>query len=112
VGPDLTVLSQIISRQRIPTVFKLYWSRSNPHQPREVSVGGSFNQWCLVPMNGTQGSVGHWCIIIDLPEGVHEYKFKVDDQWVHNPKERTVDDGLGGKNNVITVLKSDFEVYL
>jgi len=54
--------------------------------------------------------IGQWCIIIDLGEGVHQYKFKVDDQWVHNPREETVSDGMGGFNNVIKVEKSDFDV--
>ncbi len=45
-----------------------------------------------------------------LQEGEHQYKFKVDYRWIHNPRERTVTDGMGGFNNVITVDKTDIEV--
>ncbi len=50
------------------------------------------------------------CFSSSLQEGEHQYKFKVDDRWIHNPRERTVPDGMGGFNNVITVDKTDFEV--
>jgi hypothetical protein len=36
---------------------------------------------------------------------------QIDNQWMHNPRDRSVDDGLGGKNNVIVVRPSDFEVF-
>lgn len=109
----------------VPTVFKLYWPKSGLNaQPREVFVGGSFNKWQLVRMHGSAMATGrprgggvkepsgpccNWIIIIDLPEGQHQYKFKVDREWIHNPKEKTVPDGMGGYNNVVTVRKSDFE---
>ncbi len=119
------------NKRLIPTVFKLYW----PRLASSVFVAGSFNNWQLVPMHGSsgltkkrydpsmrRGSIGpgtgigsgkccNWIIIVDLPEGEHQYKFKVDDQWVHNPKEKTVPDGMNGWNNVIAVKKSDFEVF-
>ena len=30
--------------------------------------------------------------------------------WVHNARERMVPDGMGGYNNVIKVVKTDFQV--
>lgn len=93
--------------EKIPTVFK--WSSpSFAFDPTSVHIGGSFNDWEVVPMRGSNKS---WVIIIDLPEGEHTYKFKVDDKWMHNPREKTVADGCGGFNNVITVRSSDYEVF-
>jgi Glycogen recognition site of AMP-activated protein kinase len=48
---------------------------------------------------------------VDLAEGEHEYKFLVDGQWMHDPTEPVIDNGIGSKNNVISVKKSDFEVF-
>ena len=89
-------------------MFRLYWPPYLQDQPTEVFVGGSFNNWNLVRMNGSKKC--SWCIIIDLPVGDHQYKFNVNGHWVHNPKEKLVDDGMGGFNNVVTVKLSDFEV--
>lgn len=33
--------------------------------------------------------------IIDLPEGVHQYKFIVDDEWRYNPDLPTMPDRYG-----------------
>ena len=47
---------------------------------------------------------------MDLPEGDHQYKFYVDGKWEHDPNQGTIDDSFNGKNNIVTVKKSDFEV--
>jgi 5'-AMP-activated protein kinase regulatory beta subunit len=45
-----------------------------------------------------------------LPEGDHQYKFVVDGKWEHDPTQTIIDDNFNGKNNIVTVKKSDFEV--
>jgi len=40
-----------------------------------------------------------------------QYKFNVDGVWMHHPLEPTVDDGVGGFNNVIRVTEADAEVF-
>ena len=92
----------------VPTVFT--WPNPGSSQPQEVLLSGSFNGWQPVLMSGS-GQTKYWCIVLDLPEGEHTFKFLVDGQWMHNPKENTVDDGMGGKNNVIAVSRTDFEVF-
>ena len=32
-------------------------------------------------------SQGDFTVIVDLPEGEHQYKFYVDGDWLHNPDE-------------------------
>jgi 5'-AMP-activated protein kinase regulatory beta subunit len=41
--------------------------------------------------------------IIDLPEGVHQYKFIVDDEWRYNPDLPTMPDRSGAVNNFLEV---------
>ena len=79
-------------------------------EPKIVEIGGSFNAWAVVAMKGSNNK--SWVIIIDLEEGEHEYKFRVDGQWMHNPREKTVSDGMGGYNNIVTVRPSDHEVRI
>ncbi len=55
-------------------------------------------------------SDGDFITIVDLPEGEHQYKFVVDGKWEHDPNQSTIDDGFNGRNNIVTVKKSDFEV--
>lgn len=77
-------------------------------KPKEVLLSGSFNGWQPIRMNASHSN---FVMILDLPEGSHEYKFRVDGVWQHNPKEATTSDGMGGYNNVIKVTESDFEVF-
>ena len=40
-----------------------------------------------------------------------QYKFNVDGVWMHHPREPTVNDGVGGFNNIIRVTEADAEVF-
>lgn len=86
----------------LPTVFK--WAGGG----KDVCISGSFSDWKPIPMVQSHGD---FALILEIPEGDHEYKFKVDGQWQHNPNEPTVDNDVGTKNNVISVKKSDFLVF-
>lgn len=107
LGSKEATLKTSTHKRLVPTVFK-WVVPSFMFEPKAVWISGSFNNWEKVLMHGSKT---HWVIIIDLPEGEHQYKFKVDDKWFHNQKEPTVPDGMGGLNNVIVVRKSDFEVF-
>lgn len=56
-------------------------------------------------------SHGDFVTIIDLPEGEYHYKFYVDGEWRHDPSLKIIDNGMGSKNNIVSVKKSDFEVF-
>lgn len=86
----------------LPTVFK--WDGGG----KQVYISGTFNNWKTIPMSKSHGD---FVTILDLPEGEHQFKFQVDGQWVHDPGMSTIDNGLGSKNNVIKVKKTDFEVF-
>lgn len=56
-------------------------------------------------------SHGDFVLIVDLPEGDHQYKFCVDGEWRHDSKLKNIDNDVGTKNNLVTVRQSDFEVF-
>lgn len=86
----------------LPTVFK--WEGGG----KDVCISGTFTNWKPIPMVHSHGD---FVVILDVPEGNHQYKFMVDGQWVHDQNEPTVDNDLGTKNNLINVKQSDFEVF-
>ncbi|XP_060571068.1 5'-AMP-activated protein kinase subunit beta-2-like isoform X3 [Ruditapes philippinarum] len=114
-----TTLSQTDNREKeerlLPTVFK--WEGGG----KEVFVSGSFNNWkTKIPLAKSDDIQdrdhkttvnGDFFTIVDLPEGEHQYKFYVDGNWLHNVNEPSTSNNLGTLNNIVTVKKSDFEVF-
>uniref|UniRef100_A0A8D8RQ46 5'-AMP-activated protein kinase subunit beta-1 n=1 Tax=Cacopsylla melanoneura TaxID=428564 RepID=A0A8D8RQ46_9HEMI len=86
----------------IPTVFK--WEGGG----KNVQISGTFSNWQPLPMVKSHGD---FVMIIDLPEGEHEYKFLVDGEWQVNLSEPVQENKLGSKNNKLSVKKTDFEVF-
>lgn len=91
-------------KKTIPVVFKY------PASPKdkEAFLVGSFTNW-KDPIQMVK-SDNDFVTIIELPEGKHEYKFFIDGRWEYDLNEPSVDDGHSGRNNTVTVKKSDFEV--
>lgn len=75
---------------------------------KEVLISGTFSEWKSLPMVKSHGD---FVLIVDLPEGDHQYKFCVDGEWKHDPKLKNIDNDVGSKNNLVTVRQSDFEVF-
>lgn len=90
------------SKQSLPTVFR--WEGGG----NEVMISGTFSEWKTIPMVRSHSD---FVTIIDLPEGEHQYKFYVDGEWKHDPSLKFVDNGMGSKNNMMSVRRSDFEVF-
>lgn len=86
----------------LPTVFR--WEGGG----KQVYISGTFSEWKTLPMVKSHRD---FVTIIDLPEGEHQYKFFVDGEWRHDPSLKIVDNGMGSKNNLVSVKKSDFEVF-
>lgn len=92
-----------INAQALPTVFR--WDGGG----KQVFISGTFNSWkTKIPMVKSQEK---FTTIVELPEGQHQYKYCVDGEWVHDPKEPTTNNDVGSVNNTITVKKADFEVF-
>jgi len=99
--------NQAPSSRILPTVFK--WDGGG----KQVFISGTFSDWKTIPMVKRFGlySHGDFVTIVDLPEGEHQYKFYIDGEWRHDPNEPTKESEIGSKNNIITVKKTDFEVF-
>ncbi|XP_014671822.1 PREDICTED: 5'-AMP-activated protein kinase subunit beta-1-like [Priapulus caudatus] len=92
-----------ISAHALPTVFR--WDGGG----KKVLIAGSFNGWkTKIQM---VKSTENFMTIIELAEGEHQYKFCVDGDWKHDPKQPVVNNNLGSVNNVVSVKKTDFEVF-
>lgn len=94
--------TKVTDSKVLPTVFK--WEGGG----KQVYISGTFTGWKTLPMVKSHGD---FVTIIDLPEGEHQYKFFVDGEWRHDPDIKIVDNGMGSKNNLVSVRKSDFEVF-
>ncbi|XP_077273758.1 5'-AMP-activated protein kinase subunit beta-1 [Temnothorax americanus] len=94
--------TKVADSKVLPTVFK--WEGGG----KQVYISGTFTGWKTLPMVKSHGD---FVTIIDLPEGEHQYKFFVDGEWRHDPGLKIVDNGMGSKNNLVSVRQSDFEVF-
>ncbi len=54
-----------------------------PGDAKKVALAGSFNDW--VPKAMRKQKDGCFACTVELPQGMHEYKFVVDGQWVVDP---------------------------
>ena len=77
-------------------------------QPRSVHVAGSFNGWNKESdaMRLTGDRV--WSAEVDLPDGVHHYKFVIDgDRWINDPVHSDTgleeSDNFGGVNSAVLI---------
>ena len=69
---------------------------------RSCSVVGSFNGWDTAadPMHAQEDG-GFWLKIGFIP-GTYEYKFVVNDQWIHDPlAQERITDGYWGYNSIL-----------
>ncbi len=76
-------------------------------QARSVAIAGSFNRWdAKKDMLAGPDSHGDWSVALSLPEGRYEYLFIIDGEtWMPDPAVPSVDDGIGGRNSVVVIIK-------
>lgn len=53
---------------------------------RSVQLVGDFTQWHEKPINLQKSADGVWQTTVELPAGVHHYRFLVDGQWRDDPE--------------------------
>lgn len=102
---DAVAVPEAGQDERIPVVFT--WT----HGGQNVSLAASFNGWReQIPMSR---SGNEFAVVQELPRGVHQYKFIVDDQWRFAPDQLKTQDGQGNMNNYIDITHySRFQVGL
>lgn len=91
-----------MEKSALPTVFK--WEGGG----KQVYISGTFSNWKALPMVKSHGD---FVTIVDVPEGEHQFKFFVDGEWKHDPKMKNIENDVGSRNNMLSVRKSDFEVF-
>ena len=65
-----------------------------------VYVAGSFNNWSTTATPMTKNSSGVWTATVNLGEGVHEYKYIVNGNWVLDPRNPLIG-GYDGNSLVV-----------
>lgn len=79
--------------------------RLNHPSAREVALAGEFTEWKPI-YSLKRAASGVWTVVVPLEPGVHNYSFVVDgDRWVPDPDALPVDDGFGGQNSRVAVMK-------
>ena len=72
---------------------------------KKVSLVGEFNNWNpdVDPMQRDEN--GTWTKVKMLSSGNKEYKYQIDDEWVHDPENlRVCSNCFGTLNNVARVV--------
>jgi 1,4-alpha-glucan branching enzyme len=71
---------------------------------REVHLVGEFNDWNPGAHPMKNDGKGLWVKQLQLSEGMYEYKFWVDNQWVQDPRnERKCPNCFGTWNSIVSV---------
>jgi len=78
----------------IPVVFT--WT----HGGQNVFLAASFSEWRGIPM---VRSGNDFSVVKELPRGVHQYKFIVDEQWRYATDQPKTSDAHGNMNNVVDI---------
>jgi 1,4-alpha-glucan branching enzyme len=76
----------------------------NAPEAHEVILMGDFNQWSAKTHPMKRGADRLWQKILMLDPGRYEYRFLVDGQWWHDPKnDQVCPNCFGTQNNVLVV---------
>lgn len=95
--------SDIVSDQKHPVVFRWHG------EGRNVLLSGSFDNWkSKIPLVRSRDEL---YTIVDVPLGIHQYKFLVDGRWSCHPSEPQVVGDVGTPNNVISVTETDRDAF-
>jgi hypothetical protein len=85
-----------------PTTFE--WDNGG----NSVFVTGSFCQWKQFFLMKKDSSK-NFVLNLNLPRGIHQYKFKVDGEWKYNPKFPICNDG-GNINNYLDTTNLEINI--
>lgn len=97
---------QYVNASEFPVVLK--WAKATT-STKQVYVSGSWDGWKKrIPLVRSHDD---FTVILNLPEGDHQYKYNVDGNWCLDQTSPKVDNGQGGQNNQLKIEKQDFEVF-
>ena len=75
-------------------------------EAKSVAVSGSFDPGWEKLHSMKREPAGRWSAVLSLPPGRYELQFLVDGAWRHDPRMPSIEDGFGGRNNVLVVPHS------
>jgi len=73
------------------------------HGGTKVMFASSINRWTPTEMQLSPPQTGFIIELSYILAGIHQYKFIVDGKWCHDTTKETIDDGHGGKNNILKI---------
>ena len=86
----------VVNDQKIP--YKFEWKDGG----NEVKITGSFfDNWSRCEQMKKNLSTGTYEIIIELPKGIHQFKFIVDNKWACSQDYAIIHDVSNNSNNII-----------
>lgn len=96
------VAGQVAADARVFVHFRL-----DAADARSVKLAADFTGWePRYTMNQTLPGV--WTVVVPVEPGVHQYGFVVDgERWVADPLAPHVDDGFGGTNSRLDVVRPE-----
>lgn len=101
LGCSLTFAADPAPTTKVPVVLTFL-----APEVKSVAVAGSFDPWWQKLHLLKKDAKGRWSVVLDLAPGRYEFHFLVDSEWRHDPGLPSVEDGLGGWNNVLIVSPS------
>jgi len=90
-------LERLEKKDRFPTSF--HWLGGG----KNVFLAGSFTKWMENKVAMSKDSSNIWSVIVDLPPGIHSFKFIVDGEWRFAEEQTQVTDEHGNINNFVQV---------
>ncbi len=93
----------MILKQRESGTVEFVLDLDTAEAPRVV---GNWDSWRRegIPMVREEGGPQSWKLVLKLPPGEHQFRYRVGDHWFNDPSaDRYVDNGLGGENSVVIV---------
>lgn len=101
------MLARLQGHVLVETTFRFHQEEEVPSG--EIALVGSWAQWVMLHgMEKVADKV--WELSLNLPPGMHQFKFLVNGMWRLSRNYRIVDDAVGTDgNNCIEVLAPDVE---
>ena len=98
-------LSEFVADE-LSFVTSFHFAVDPHHPPNEVVLVGSFTSWkagAIAMVREPGKSI--FSVTVNLPLGIHSYKFIVDGEWKFASDQPTITDENGNINNCIAVTR-------
>jgi 1,4-alpha-glucan branching enzyme len=68
-----------------------------------VYLAGEFNEWSQSKKALKKETTGSWTGVLMLKPGKYQYKYVVDENWTVDEQVGTIENGIGGVNNLAVI---------